>query len=169
MVMDKKDRQILEVLQQDGRIAHTRLAEIVDLSAPAVLARVRKLEEQGIIQGYQAIVDPASVGNPLICYVGVTLVHHQREPLQQVSARIREFPQVLEAYHLTGSTDYLLKVAVPSIQALENFLMEELTIIPGVDKVHTSMVLSAIKTNGVVPVEVGEESSNGYHVVGNGR
>jgi DNA-binding Lrp family transcriptional regulator len=150
--MDAKDQQILEVLQRDGRIAHTRLAEIVELSAPAVLARVRKLEEQGIIMGYQAIVDANKVGNPIISYIGVTLVHHQREPLGQVSERIQEFPQVLEAYHLTGSTDYLLKVAVPSIEALEHFLMEELTSIPGVDKVHTSLVLSPIKTNGNIPV-----------------
>jgi Lrp/AsnC family leucine-responsive transcriptional regulator len=150
--MDSKDRQILQILQRDGRIAHTRLAELVDLSAPAVLARVRKLEDQGIIKSYQAIVEPEKVGNPIIAYIGVTLIHHQREPLERFSGRIRQFPQVLEAYHLTGETDYLLKVAAPSIQALEEFLMLELTTIPGVDKVHTSMVLSAIKTNGEVPI-----------------
>lgn len=150
--MDAKDRQILEVLQRDGRIAHTKLAEIVELSAPAVLARVRKLEEQGVIKGYQALVDPSKVGHPIIAYIGVSIIHHQREPLERVSVRIQEFSQVLEAYHLTGSTDYLLKVAVPSIQALEHFLMVELASISGVDKVHTSMVLSPIKTNGTVPV-----------------
>jgi Lrp/AsnC family leucine-responsive transcriptional regulator len=169
--MDTKDRQILEVLQNDGRIAHTRLAEIVELSAPAVLARVRKLEEQGIIQGYQAVVDPEKVGNPIVSFVGVTLVHHQREPLERFAERIAQFPQVLEAYHLTGGTDYLLKVAVPSIQALEEFLVMELTTVPGVDKVHTSMVLSSIKTNGAVPVELDEmavvaRNGNGF---GNGR
>jgi DNA-binding Lrp family transcriptional regulator len=166
--MDKKDRQILEILQQDGRIAHTRLAEMVDLSAPAVLARVRKLEEQGVIQGYQAVVDPARVGQSIVCYVSVSLAHHQREPLKQVSARIRDFPQVLEAYHLTGSTDYLIKVAVPNIRALESFLMEQLTTIPGVDKVQTSIVLSDIKTHGVVPVEL-EEVGNGHNIVRDSR
>lgn len=150
--MDSKDRQILEVLQRDGRIAHTRLAEMVELSAPAVLARVRKLEEQGVIKAYQAVVDPSKVGNPIISYIGVSLVHHQREPLERIAMRLQEFPQVLEAYHLTGTTDYLLKVAVPSIQALEQFLMEELASIPGIDKVHTSMVLSPVKTNGTVPI-----------------
>lgn len=162
--MDQKDRQILEVLQNDGRIAHTRLAEIVDLSAPAVLARVRKLEEQGIIKGYQAVVDPDKVGNPVISFIGVTLVHHQREPLEQFSERIGELPEVLEAYHLTGGTDYLLKIAVQDIQAVEDFLVNKLAMIPGVDKVHTSMVLSPIKTNGVVPVapELVGISRNGY-------
>lgn len=162
--MDNKDRQILEILQRDGRIAHTRLAEMVDLSAPAVLARVRKLEEQGIITGYQAIVEPEKVGNPIISYIGVTLIHHQRESLERFAARINQFPQVLEAYHLTGETDYLLKVAAPSIQALEKFLMLELTTIPGVDKVHTSMVLSPIKTNGEVPVmlAINNAHSNGH-------
>ncbi len=159
--MDQKDRQILEVLQSDGRIAHTRLAEIVDLSAPAVLARVRKLEEQGIIRGYQAVVDPDKVGNPVICFIGVTLVHHQREPLEQFSARIADFSEVLEAYHLTGGTDYLLKIAVPHIQAVENFLINKLANIPGVDKVHTSMVLSPVKTNGVVPVASDVVAGNG--------
>ncbi|NDJ86232.1 MAG: Lrp/AsnC family transcriptional regulator [Chloroflexi bacterium] len=166
--MDAKDRQILEVLQRDGRIAHTRLAEIVNLSAPAVLARVRKLEEQGIIKGYQAVVEPERVGNPIISYIGVTLVHHQREPLEQFSERIKQFPQILEAYHLTGGTDYLLKIAVPSIQALEEFLVHHLTTVPGVDKVHTSMVLSPIKTHGPVPIElqdmvpVGRANGNGH-------
>jgi Lrp/AsnC family transcriptional regulator, leucine-responsive regulatory protein len=162
--MDQKDRQILEVLQSDGRIAHTRLAEIVDLSAPAVLARVRKLEEQGIIKGYQAVVDPDKVGNPVISFIGVTLVHHQREPLEQFAERIAELSEVLEAYHLTGGTDYLLKIAVQDIQAVEDFLVNKLAMIPGVDKVHTSMVLSPIKTNGVVPVapELVAASRNGY-------
>lgn len=159
--MDNKDRQILEVLQSDGRIAHTRLAEIVDLSAPAVLARVRKLEEQGIIRGYQAVVDPDKVGNPVICFIGVTLVHHQREPLEQFAERIADFSEVLEAYHLTGGTDYLLKIAVSDIQAVENFLINKLASIPGVDKVHTSMVLSPIKTHGVVPVSAEVVVTNG--------
>lgn len=171
--MDTKDRQILEILQEDGRIAHTRLAEIVDLSAPAVLARVRKLEERGIIRGYQAIVEPETVGNPIISYVSVSLAHHRREPLEQFSARIRQLPQILEAYHLTGETDYLLKIAVPSIPALEKFLTGQISTIPGVDKVRTSMVLSSIKTNGVVPIELDHSTngsrngalvgSNGYH------
>ncbi len=160
--MDYKDRQILEVLQRDGRIAHTKLAEIVDLSAPAVLARVRKLEDQGIITGYQALVEPGKVGNPIVSYVEVTLVHHQREPLAQFTRRVQEFSEVLEAYHLTGETDYLLKVVVPSIQALEQFIMVKLTSVPGVDKVHTSMVLSTIKANGVVPVAAEKLVANGH-------
>lgn len=173
--MDAKDRQILEVLQREGRIAHTRLAEMVDLSAPAVLARVRKLEEQGIITGYQAVVEPEKVGNPIVCYIGVTLVHHQSEPLEQFAERISQYPQILEAYHLTGGTDYLLKVAVSSLPALESFLMLELAAIPGVDKVHTSMVLSVIKANGVVPVALEEplrvpaRSANGHRYNGNGN
>jgi Lrp/AsnC family leucine-responsive transcriptional regulator len=125
---------------------------MVDLSAPAVLARVRKLEEQGIILGYQAVIDPAKVGHGVTCYVGVSMIHHHREPHEQISERLRNFPQVLEAYHLTGDIDYLLKVSVPTIEALEHFLMQELTTIPGLEKVHTSVVLSAIKTNSPIPV-----------------
>ncbi len=168
--MDSKDQQILEVLQNDGRIAHTRLAEMVGLSAPAVLARVRKLEDQGIIRGYQAVVEPDKVGKPIISFIGVTLIHHQSEPLEAFSARIRQFPQVLEAYHLTGGTDYLLKVAASSLQALEHFIMYHLTNVPGVDKVHTSMVLSTLKSNGSVPIDLEasevEGASNGRR---NGR
>ncbi|MCI0710295.1 MAG: Lrp/AsnC family transcriptional regulator [Chloroflexi bacterium] len=164
--MDEKNRQILEILQQDGRIAHTRLASIVDLSAPAVLARVRKLEEQGIIKGYQAVVDPAKVGHAITCYVSVSVVHHQREPQKQIAERLLNLPQVLEAYHLTGDIDYMLKVTVPNIEALEQFLMEDLASIPGLDKVHTSVVLSTVKANGVIPVvdedELENSSQNGH-------
>lgn len=158
--MDEKNRQILEILQQDGRIAHTRLASIVDLSAPAVLARVRKLEEQGIIRGYQAVIDPAKVGHAVTSYVGVSIIHHQREPLEQIAERLRNLPQVLEAYHLTGEIDYMLKVTVPNIEALEHFLMEDLARIPGLDKVHTSVVLSTVKSNSVIPVITDEEYPN---------
>lgn len=164
--MDDKNRQILEILQQDGRIAHTRLAGIVDLSAPAVLARVRKLEDQGIIKGYQAVVDPAKVGHAITSYVSVSVVHHQREPQKQIAERLLNLPQVLEAYHLTGDIDYMLKVTVPNIEALEQFLMEDLASIPGLDKVHTSVVLSTVKANGVIPVvdeeDLENNNQNGY-------
>ncbi len=171
--MDEKNKQILEILQTEGRIAHTKLAEIVDLSAPAVLARVRKLEKQGIITGYKAIVDPNKVGLGVTSYVGVSVIHHHREPHAQIGERLQNLPQVLEAYHLTGEIDYLLKVSVPTIEALEQFLMEDLANIPGLDKVHTSVVLSTVKTNGVINVDSDEDdieysmSSNGY--VGNGH
>ena len=158
--MDAKNKQILEILQQDGRIAHTRLASLVDLSPPAVLARVRKLEEQGIIKGYQAIIDSAKVGQGVTSYVGISLSHHHREPQEQIAERIRNLPQVLEAYRLTGEVDYLLKVTVPSIEALEHFLMEDLAVIAGLDKVHTSIILSTIKNNGSIPLAADEEDEH---------
>lgn len=165
--MDEKNRRILKILQENGRIAHTQLASMVNLSPPAVLARVRKLEEKGVITGYQAVVDPTKMGHGVTSYVGVSLVHHQREPRDQIAERLRRLPQVLEAYHLTGEIDYLLKIAVPSIEALERFLMEDLSTIPGLDKIHTNVVLSTIKTNGVVPIadEIAPSpnQTNGHH------
>jgi Lrp/AsnC family leucine-responsive transcriptional regulator len=165
--MDDKNRQILEILQQNGRIAHTELAKMVNLSAPAVLARVRKLEDQGVITGYQAVVDPGKVGHAVTGYVGVSIIHHQRESREKIEERLRNLPQVLEAYHLTGEIDYLLKVTVPTIPALEQFLLEDLGSIPGIDRVHTSVVLSAAKTNGTIPVaddyEYTKSVANGHH------
>ncbi len=110
--VDRIDRKILRVLQDEGRITNQALAEHVALSASACLARVRRLEQEGVIQGYHARLDPFRLGIGLVLYVEVTLEGRDAGEPKLFEAAIAEIPQVVEASHVSGDVDYLLKVVV---------------------------------------------------------
>ncbi len=152
-VLDPTDRAILRELQQNARITHTELAQRVDLSAPGVQKRLRKLVEQGIIRGYAAMVDPESVGYGMLCFVQVTLQRHEPTAVEHFRVTVQSLPEVLECYHLTGEYDYLLKVLVRNRKHLETFLLDTLTPVPGMDKIRTSLVLNEIKATTAIPLE----------------
>ena len=142
---DKLDRLIIQELQQDARISNAELARRVDLSPPATLARIRRLEESGLIQGYSAKIDRKLAGYDLLCFVSVSLQVHDTEQLYAFRNAVREIPRVLECHHVTGDYDYLLKVVAHDTADLEDFLVNQLTPAPGVARIHTSVVLSETK------------------------
>jgi len=141
--MDNVDRQILEILQRNGRLSNISLAEEIGLSPPSVLRRVKKLEEKKIIKEYVALVDREKIGKNLLVFISISIKTQSEE--QRFALKIQEYPEVLECFHVTGETDYLLKVAVRHISELEDFIMKRISQIPGVDKVVTRVVLSEIK------------------------
>ncbi len=151
--LDATDRAILFHLQQEGRITNAELAQRVDLSPPGLQRRLRKLEEGGVIQRYAAIVDREAAGHDMLCFVQVTLRHHQPATVEGFKLAIQGMPEVLECYHITGEYDYLLKIVVRHRKDLERFLLEALTPIPGMDKIRTSLMLRAIKETTVLPLE----------------
>jgi DNA-binding Lrp family transcriptional regulator len=142
---DELDRLIVQELQQDARISNAELARRVELSPPATLARIRRLEESGLIQGYSAKVDRKLAGYDLLCFVSVSLQVHDTEQLYAFRNAVREIPRVLECHHVTGDYDYLLKVVARDTADLEDFLVNQLTPAPGVARIHTSVVLSETK------------------------
>jgi len=146
--IDDIDRRILCILQKEGRLPNARLAERVGLSPPSVLERVRKLEERGVIRGYGAVVEEELLGMTATIFVSVTLSFHNAEAINNFQRTILEMPEVMEAHHVTGEDDYLLKVVLPDIGAYESFLLEKLTRIEGVNKVKSSFVLSKLKRGG---------------------
>lgn len=150
--LDALDRAILAIVQEDGRISNADLARRIHLSPPATLARLRRLEEAGYIRGYVALVDREKVGYDLLCFVRVSLAMHQPEQVRAFREAVRRMPEVLECYHVTGDFDYLLKVAVPHRRALEQFLVERLTPIPGVARLYTSLALSEVKATTALPL-----------------
>ena len=150
--IDDYDRAILDALQQDGRIANAELARRLNLSPPAVHARLRRLEEAGLIARYAALLDREKLGFDLLCFINVSLQRHTREHVDVFRDRIRGLPNVLECHHVTGEYDYLLKVVVRNRKELEHLLMEELTPIPGVAHIHTSLVLNEIKAATALPL-----------------
>jgi Lrp/AsnC family leucine-responsive transcriptional regulator len=154
IILDKKDRDIIEILQEEGRVSFAELGRRIELSAPAVHARVRRLEEQGLIRGYAALLDRERAGNDVLCFINVSLRHHQRDDDERFRTAVAGMVQVLECHHVTGEFDYLLKVILPNRHALETFLMDNLTSLPQLDKVHTSLVLREVKDQTAVPLNI---------------
>ncbi|MCX7595838.1 MAG: Lrp/AsnC family transcriptional regulator [Fischerella sp.] len=150
--LDEKDRLVLRLLQENSRITHAELARQVNLTAPGLQKRLKKLEENGFIDRYVTLVNRTALGLDLLCFTQVTLAHHQPECVGHFCELVKELPEVLECHHLTGEFDYLLKVVVTNHQHLERLLSEKITQIPGVDKVRTSIVLNEIKASTSLPL-----------------
>ena len=152
-MLDSIDRALLKVLQSEGRLSNAELSRRVNLSAPAVHARLRRLEKDGYIYQYAALLDREKAGFDMLCFVHISLQLHQPEQVERVRAAIREMPEVLECHHVTGEYDYQLKVVIHNRKDLERFVLERLTPIPGLALIHTSLVLSEVKTTTALPME----------------
>jgi len=150
--LDDIDRSILAELQADGRATNLDLARRIGLSPAATHARVRSLERRGAIRGYAAIVDREVVGFDLLCLISVQMQVHGYESIGRVRDVIRAMPEVLECHHLTGEYDYQLKVALRNRRELERFVVERLTPLPGMARIHTSLVLSEVKSTTALPL-----------------
>lgn len=151
--LDDRDRRILAILQEDGRLAWATLARRMGMSAPAILARVRRLEEGGYIRKYTALLDRHKVGRDAIGYVMVTLERHDHNTVNAFENQVSAWPEVLECARITGEADYLLKVVVADTNALEGFLSEKLADVPGVGPVRTYYVLREVKYETALPLE----------------
>ncbi|MBM9512491.1 Lrp/AsnC family transcriptional regulator [Desulfogranum marinum] len=146
MAFDKIDIQILNILQQDGRITNTKLAKEIGISPPAMLERVRRLESFGVIDRYAAILDREKAGFGLLAIIIVSLSLHQISSLQVVKERLIELEEVLECLQLTGDVDFLLKVAIKDMKTYTAFINDKLSHIPGIQNIKTSFVLDTLKS-----------------------
>lgn len=151
--LDRIDRRILAKLQADGRLTNQALAEQVALSPSACLARVRKLERAGIIQGYHARLDPFRLEVGLVLFAEVTLKGHGPEDLERFDSAIGTMPQVVEASHVSGAYDYLLKVVVADMaewtQIREHLTAEAV----GADRINTHVLMRKPKVFVGYPVK----------------
>lgn len=155
--LDGVDRRLLGLLQGDARRSSADLARSVRLSPPGLMKRLRRLERDGVIRGYAALLRRESVGLDLLCFVQVTLAHHKPRMVAGFSRAIQAMPEVLECHHMTGDHDYLMKVVVRDHLHLERFLVESLTRVPGVDRIRTSLVLKEVKAETALPLEADHE------------
>jgi len=141
-LLDQIDLKILYILQNQGRTHLADIAKEVDLSSPAVMERVRKLESNGIIKGYQAILDPKKVGKDVTAFVGVSVAHQRYiEGFASFMARQRD---VLECHHVTGEESFIVKVKTANTDSLEK-LLGEIRSLEGVTGTVTKVVLSSVK------------------------
>jgi len=155
--VDALDRRILVELQQDGSITNARLAQSLGLSQSAMSERVRRLEQDGHILGYRALVDPASLGLGLQAFVGAVLNHHSTASIESFEGGLVDLQDVRACYHVAGRFDYLLHVAVRDLEHLGQLIKHDIAAIPGVDKVETMLVFSEVKPDAGWPVETEDD------------
>ena len=153
MDIDRFDRQILQVLQQEGRISNQDLADRIGLSPSPCLRRVRTLEEGGIIQSYRALLNEKALGYTLTALIYIAMDRHTPERFENFEAAIRTLPQVLECSLVTGmDADYQLKVVVPDMDHYQKLLLGHLTRIEGVTSVRSSFVLNQVLNSTELPL-----------------
>ncbi|NJN97923.1 MAG: Lrp/AsnC family transcriptional regulator [Anaerolineales bacterium] len=150
--LDDLDKTILQVLQTDGRVSNVELAHRISLSPPAVHARLKRLEQRGYIRQYVALLDRERFGYDMLCFIEVSLQLHQPEQVENFRQMMQQMPEVLECHHVTGEYDYLLKVVVRNRADLEHFVVKRLTPVPGIARIHTSLVLSEVKQTTALPL-----------------
>ena len=150
--MDRLDRSILEALQTDGRMSNKQLANQVHLSESACLRRVRALEEEGMIERYVAMVNQAKAGMPGDVLVHIGLHREEQSELAAFEEAVRNIPEVMECYLMTGEFDYLLRVVVADMADFERIHKEELTRLPGVARVNSSVAIRTVLKRTAVPL-----------------
>ena len=152
VTVDELDKAILRQLQRNSRISNADLARKVNLSPPAVHARTRRLEQEGLIDRYVTLLDKEKAGYDMLVFFHVSMQLHHASEFPKAREVFLSQPEVLECYHVTGDYDYLLKVVIHSRKDLERFVVECLTPTPGVARIQTCLVLSQVKFETELPL-----------------
>ncbi len=150
--LDQFDRKILSLLQADGRLTNNDLSERVNLSPSQCSRRRQRLEDDGFIRGYRAVLDRDRLGFPLVNVISVTLATHNRDNAQRFADLVARLPEVQEAHALTGEMDYILKVVTPDLKSLADFVNGILLPHESVQHVKTAIVLQTLKETSALPL-----------------
>ena len=152
MQLDAIDLRILDELQRDGALSNVELARRVHLSPSPCLSRVKTLETGGVIDRYVALANPKALGLGLNVFISISLRTQSKQSLADFEQRIAEHDEVMECYLMTGDRDYLIRIAVADMAALEKFIMEQLTPIPGIEKIRSSFALKQVRYKTALPL-----------------
>jgi Lrp/AsnC family leucine-responsive transcriptional regulator len=167
ITLDKTDRKILAILQQDGRLTNQEVADRVNLSPSPCLRRIRQLEDSGVIRQYVALLAPEKIGLGLLAYVNVRMEKHSDilspgsarntspSPRADFAASVENWPEVVACYAMTGEMDYLLRVHVEDMEHFSRFMMETLLRHPAVLDVKSSFALQRVKDTTALPLPPG--------------
>lgn len=153
--LDTFDWRLLEALQQDASLTNGALAEKVGLSASQVSRRRQRLEQEGVIRGYRALIDPEAIGLAVTVFIHVALNTHSRDNARRFRDLVKLTPAVLEAHALTGEADYMLKVAVGDLKELSRLVNEILLPHESVARVRSEIALETLKEPGLLPLRLG--------------
>ena len=152
MKIDPIDIRILNELQNDSSHSNVELSKRVHLSPSPCLMRVKALKDKGVIRNYVALADPKVLGLGLNVFISISLKEQSKEALAAFEQRISEHDEVMECYLMTGDSDYLIRVAVADMGALEKFILEQLTPIPGIEKIRSSFALKQVRYKTALPL-----------------
>lgn len=150
--IDRTDRRILGLLQAEGRISTVDLAERIGLSPTSTSERIRRLQRDGFVTGFRAVLDPRRLGLGLLVFVEVSLDKTTPDVFAKFAEAVRRAPEVLECHMVAGGFDYLVKTRVADMGAYRRFLGEILLALPGVKETRTYAVMEEVKTDGALPV-----------------
>jgi len=154
MDLDRTDKRILAELQKNGRISNLELADAIGLSPSPCLRRVKQLEDNGIIEGYTALLNASNLDLKLTALIQINMDKHTPDRFEHFEKSIKVYPEVLECLLIAGqSADYLLKVIVQDMEVYHDFLLNKITKIPGVADVHSSFVLRQVINTTKLPIE----------------
>ena len=152
MELDGIDLRILDELQRDGSLSNVELARRVHLSPSPCLARVKALEAAGVIDRYVALCSASALQLGLNVFISISLKTQSKETLAAFESRIAEHDEVMECYLMTGDSDYLIRIAVADMGALEKFILEQLSPIPGIEKIRSSFALKQVRYKTALPL-----------------
>ena len=152
MNIDSTDLRILTELQNDRSLTNIELARRVHLSPSPCLTRVKSLEAAGVITRYVALVNPKQLGLTLSVFISISLKEQSKSALAEFEQRIAEHDEVMECYLMTGDSDYLIRVAVTDISALEKFILDQLSPISGIEKIRSSFALKQVRYKTALPM-----------------
>lgn len=150
--LDEFEKRIIRELQHDATLTTAQIAERVGLSTSPCWRRIDRLEREGYIRGRVAVIDRRKVGLRAHIFAQVRLNAHGRANLDEFSDAIRAFPEVLDAYVLMGTTDFMLRIVAEDIDAYEKFFFEQLSKLPGVQEINSTVALSEIKSTNELPI-----------------
>jgi Lrp/AsnC family transcriptional regulator len=143
--LDKIDIQILSILQSDSNRTTKSIAQELGMTTSPIFERIKKLEKEGFIKKYVAVLDNKKIGLKLKVFIGITLQGHTRSFLEKFVKEINNFPEVVECHRVSGNYDYLLKLVVEDIEAYETFIISKLTLLPYLGNVQSLITLSTGK------------------------
>ncbi|MEL6657380.1 MAG: Lrp/AsnC family transcriptional regulator [Bacteroidota bacterium] len=153
-MLDAIDRRILQMLQEDGKMKIKEIAAELQMTNTPVFERIKRLERDGFIQSYTAIIDKQKLGFTLTAFCSVTLELHHKAYLDQFEAEVVKLPEVNACYHIAGMFDYLLKIHVQDMQHYQAFITEKLASLANIGRVQSSFVMTEVKASSALPLEV---------------
>jgi DNA-binding Lrp family transcriptional regulator len=150
--LDSMDVKILTLLQENSHYTIKQLSAKLYLSATPIYERIRRLEKEGIIKKYVALLDKEKLGKALMVFCSVSLKEHAKQMGERFVTEILLFPEVVEFYNISGEYDFLLKVIVKDMQEYQNFIMNKLASLENIGNTHSNFVMSEIKSSTVIPI-----------------
>ena len=152
MIFDEIDKKLLEFLQQDSKQTNKELSNKLNLSVTAVYERIKKLEREGVIGKYVALIKKEKVEKAFVAFCHIKLVKHSQDYVMKFEKEVTNLNEVLECYHISGDYDYLLKVLVKDMQAFREFMVKKLTTINHIGSTHSMFVINEVKQTTVIKI-----------------